>query len=323
MDSRKFEMKVISACEVANVRSIFDVKVYAVIQVAGKPATKRQTAVDHEGGTNPKWNFSLTYWMLESQIHNNDGAKLEIYLYCQRSLGDRLIGSVSIPFSRLFIDANGKDATDNYWITKESVQMGKVTFWYKFGDVEKIVLRGGPRRPGRNGSGGTQVVIRALDVAALSLRIATNVFGVDLPFDEMVNTVVDGFDLGGGGGGGSDDIGIEFDVYDGEFDAFTGCKVASINISAPVVRMSYCPTSEHAIIATLQSIIPKDQRSITPNAPHTIFRVEEYNATVEFLKAPLLDESNSDFCEWNKTAGVCGVLTYFLKLEGPLFTLHL
>ncbi|KAK6938451.1 C2 domain [Dillenia turbinata] len=197
MDHRKFEMKVISACEVVNVRSTFDMKVYAVIQVAGKPATKRQTAVDREGGTNPKWNFSLTYWMLESQIRNNDGAKLEIYLYCERSLGDRLIGSASIPFNRIFNDANGKDATDIYWITKESVKMGKVTFWYKFGDVEKIVFREVPRRPGQNGSG-TQVVIGAFRVAALSLRVATNVFGVDLPFDEVVNVLVDGFDLVGG-----------------------------------------------------------------------------------------------------------------------------
>ncbi|KAK6938459.1 C2 domain [Dillenia turbinata] len=96
MDHRKFEMKVISACEVVNVRKLFDMKVYAVIQVAGKPATKKQTAVDCEGRTNPKWNFSLTYWLLESHIRNNDGAKLEIDLYCQRTLGDRLIG---IPFN--------------------------------------------------------------------------------------------------------------------------------------------------------------------------------------------------------------------------------
>ncbi|KAK6923016.1 hypothetical protein RJ641_011320 [Dillenia turbinata] len=37
-----------------------------------------------------------------------------------------------------------------------------------------------------------------------------------------------------------------------EFDAFTRCKVASINIGAPVVRMSYSPTCGHAIIAILQ-----------------------------------------------------------------------
>ncbi|KAG9450862.1 hypothetical protein H6P81_010827 [Aristolochia fimbriata] len=37
-----------------------------------------------------------------------------------------------------------------------------------------------------------------------------------------------------------------------EFDAFTGCKIASINIGAPVVRMAYSPTSGHAVIAVLE-----------------------------------------------------------------------
>ncbi|XP_068641755.1 uncharacterized protein [Aristolochia californica] len=37
-----------------------------------------------------------------------------------------------------------------------------------------------------------------------------------------------------------------------EFDALTGCKIASINIGAPVVRMAYSPTSGHAVIAVLE-----------------------------------------------------------------------
>ncbi|KAK6943432.1 PC-Esterase [Dillenia turbinata] len=49
-----------------------------------------------------------------------------------------------------------------------------------------------------------------------------------------------------------------------------------------------------SMLCLLQSVIRKDKRSITPNAPLTIFRAEEYNATVEFLWAPLLVESNSD-----------------------------
>ncbi|KAJ4821843.1 hypothetical protein Tsubulata_946382 [Turnera subulata] len=42
------------------------------------------------------------------------------------------------------------------------------------------------------------------------------------------------------------------------------------------------------------SVIPADKRSMSPNAHLTIFRAEEYNATVEFLWAPLLVDSNSD-----------------------------
>ncbi|KAK3032858.1 hypothetical protein RJ639_037035 [Escallonia herrerae] len=49
-----------------------------------------------------------------------------------------------------------------------------------------------------------------------------------------------------------------------------------------------------SMLCLLQSVIPAEKKSITPNAPLTIFRAEEYNATVEFLWAPLLVESNSD-----------------------------
>ncbi|KAF3952086.1 hypothetical protein CMV_022329 [Castanea mollissima] len=37
-----------------------------------------------------------------------------------------------------------------------------------------------------------------------------------------------------------------------EFDALTGSKISSIDIGAPVVRMSYSPTSGHAVIAMLE-----------------------------------------------------------------------
>ncbi|KAM1799015.1 hypothetical protein ACFX12_033024 [Malus domestica] len=49
-----------------------------------------------------------------------------------------------------------------------------------------------------------------------------------------------------------------------------------------------------SMVCLLQSVIPADKRSMSPNADLTIFQAEEYNATVEFLWAPLLVESNSD-----------------------------
>ncbi|KAJ9549292.1 hypothetical protein OSB04_021835 [Centaurea solstitialis] len=49
-----------------------------------------------------------------------------------------------------------------------------------------------------------------------------------------------------------------------------------------------------SMLCLLQSVIPAEKRSITPNAPLTIFRAEEYNATIEFQWAPLVVESNSD-----------------------------
>ncbi|XP_076914054.1 protein trichome birefringence-like 35 [Bidens hawaiensis] len=49
-----------------------------------------------------------------------------------------------------------------------------------------------------------------------------------------------------------------------------------------------------SMLCLLESAIPADKKSITPNAPLTIFRAEEYNATIEFQWAPLIVESNSD-----------------------------
>lgn len=37
-----------------------------------------------------------------------------------------------------------------------------------------------------------------------------------------------------------------------EFDAYTGSKIASIDIGSPVVRMAYSPTSGHCVIAILE-----------------------------------------------------------------------
>ncbi|KAL5720909.1 Protein trichome birefringence-like 35 [Ranunculus cassubicifolius] len=49
-----------------------------------------------------------------------------------------------------------------------------------------------------------------------------------------------------------------------------------------------------SMVCLLQSVIPANKKSMSPNAQLTIFRAEEYNATVEFYWAPLLVESNSD-----------------------------
>eukprot|EP00268_Persea_americana_P067428 TRINITY_DN9283_c0_g1_i3.p1 TRINITY_DN9283_c0_g1~~TRINITY_DN9283_c0_g1_i3.p1 ORF type:complete len:443 (+),score=81.39 TRINITY_DN9283_c0_g1_i3:240-1568(+) len=49
-----------------------------------------------------------------------------------------------------------------------------------------------------------------------------------------------------------------------------------------------------SMVCLLQSAIGNGKKSMSPNAALTIFRAEEYNATVEFYWAPLIVESNSD-----------------------------
>ncbi|CDY68152.1 BnaAnng26300D [Brassica napus] len=49
-----------------------------------------------------------------------------------------------------------------------------------------------------------------------------------------------------------------------------------------------------SMVCLLQSVIPRDKQSMSTNASLTIFEAQDYNATVEFLWAPYLVESNSD-----------------------------
>lgn len=47
-------------------------------------------------------------------------------------------------------------------------------------------------------------------------------------------------------------VAVAAGTYILEFDAYTGSKISSINMGAPVVRMSYSPTSGHAVVAILE-----------------------------------------------------------------------
>ncbi|CAH9146873.1 unnamed protein product [Cuscuta epithymum] len=49
-----------------------------------------------------------------------------------------------------------------------------------------------------------------------------------------------------------------------------------------------------SMVCMLQSVIPPHKRYMSPQQHLSIFRTEEYNASVEFLWSPLLVESNSD-----------------------------
>ncbi|XP_052197931.1 uncharacterized protein LOC127804887 [Diospyros lotus] len=47
-------------------------------------------------------------------------------------------------------------------------------------------------------------------------------------------------------------VGVAIGTYIMEFDAYTGSKIASIDVGAPVVRMSYIPTGGNAVVAILE-----------------------------------------------------------------------
>ncbi|KAL6519468.1 Transducin (beta)-like 3 [Orobanche gracilis] len=49
-----------------------------------------------------------------------------------------------------------------------------------------------------------------------------------------------------------------------------------------------------SFVCLVESVIPQKQKSMKRGRVHSVFKVEEYNATIEFYWAPFLVESNSD-----------------------------
>ena len=93
MECRKFELTLISANDLEDVRKLFKMKVYARVSIGSNTETEKRTPADKHGEINPAWNFMMRYTIGESAVQHY-GAMLVIKLYCKRKLGDRYIGEV-------------------------------------------------------------------------------------------------------------------------------------------------------------------------------------------------------------------------------------
>ncbi|KAL6962109.1 hypothetical protein U1Q18_037062 [Sarracenia purpurea var. burkii] len=149
MECRKFELTLISANDLEDVRKFFKMKVYAKVSIGGNPETEKRTPADKHGKINPAWNFHMTYTVGESAVRHY-GTMLVIKLYCKRNLGDRYIGEVHMPVKELFDRAfmcGGGSAVVSLPVKKGSVDsQGLLNFSYRFGervDVEKLLLAEG------------------------------------------------------------------------------------------------------------------------------------------------------------------------------------
>lgn len=145
MDCRKFEITLISASDLEDVRKLFKMKVHARVSVGSNPNTEKRTPTDKHGEINPAWNFRMKYTISESMIqHPND--MLVIKLYSKRKLGDRYIGEVHMSMKELYEYSypNGGSAVMSFPVHKGSVQsQGVLRFSYRFSErvtIDKLVL---------------------------------------------------------------------------------------------------------------------------------------------------------------------------------------
>lgn len=145
MECRKFEINIISAIDLENVRRICKMKVYARVSIGNQPNSEKRTPVDRHSRTNPAWNFTMNYTISECVVEHLS-SMLVIKLYCKRKLGDRYIGEVHLSMKELYEYAIplGGSAIVNYPVQKGCVNsQGLLKFSYRFGEkisIEKLLI---------------------------------------------------------------------------------------------------------------------------------------------------------------------------------------
>ena len=136
---RSLVMRNISAEDLQDVRRIFRMKVYALVSISGDPfipAGKwNSTTVDYEGGTDPTWKTQFSFTLHDPSLHRNF-QRLNFQFYCERSLGDKIVGEFSIPVKSLFDKVGNRDVSSSgcYPVTNSSGgEQGAVKFTFEFG----------------------------------------------------------------------------------------------------------------------------------------------------------------------------------------------
>lgn len=138
MGCRALDVKVVSAKHLKDVNFISKMDVYVVVSIAGDSKKQKvKTPVDHDGGSNPTWNFPVNFTVDESLARQNR-LSLVFKLKSERTLGDKDIGDVVVPVKELLdAPADGKSQQFvSYQVrTPSGKPKGELHFSYKFGDL--------------------------------------------------------------------------------------------------------------------------------------------------------------------------------------------
>ncbi|KAL1548443.1 DNA-directed RNA polymerase [Salvia divinorum] len=141
MEHRTLEIMLQSGIDLNKVNLISKMDVYAVVSISGGDKSSKQktrSLVDHDGDANPTWNFTMKFTVDEAALQMNR-LTLDIKLVCERALGDKDVGEVSVPIKEL-LDSPAPAAADgkkflSYQVRKPSGKpKGQLTFSCKFSD---------------------------------------------------------------------------------------------------------------------------------------------------------------------------------------------
>ena len=132
VECRNFRITLVSADNLPDIRNFGQMKVYAVVSLSGISETAMKTEADMEGETNPRWNTYIDYTVTESFLREG-GLQVVVKLYCERTLGDKLVGEVRIDVKSLFDRGIRVDKAISYKVA--GTGDGRLNILYSFGDV--------------------------------------------------------------------------------------------------------------------------------------------------------------------------------------------
>lgn len=141
MEYRTLEITLQSGKDLNKVNIITKMDVYAVVSISGGDKSSKQktkTPVDHDGDANPTWNYAMKFTVDEAALQMNR-LTLNFKLVCERALGDKDVGEVSVPIKEL-LDSPAKAAADGKQIVSYQVRKpsgkpkGQLSFSYKFSE---------------------------------------------------------------------------------------------------------------------------------------------------------------------------------------------
>ena len=142
MECRQFEVTLICANNLPDVRELGKMKVYAQVSVKGHSNSVWVTPVDRERATNPYWNCKITYTLPAIAVQK-DGVLLVIKLYCERSLlPDKYVGEVNLSLKKLF-DCGFSQENLEYDVDRNDADgiFGKLKLSYDFAKTKITVSK--------------------------------------------------------------------------------------------------------------------------------------------------------------------------------------
>ncbi|GKV18543.1 hypothetical protein SLEP1_g28907 [Rubroshorea leprosula] len=152
MEYWPLKITLISAEDLKYVNHVTKMSVYADVTISGDPQTKLEIPADENCGSNPNWNYTITFIVEETAAQQMN---LVIRLVSDRLLHDKDIGEVRVPIKQ-FLDCK-EEVSDHNVRLPNGEEKGKLKLCCKIGKKFSVPVAAPPHETERGTSAETPV----------------------------------------------------------------------------------------------------------------------------------------------------------------------